>query len=124
MMTFHDLIQAAPESKQQGDRPALKRVFSGQGVNLIVASFLPGQCLPDHTAAHPITVQCLSGALMFTCGEEKAELHPGRIVHVPARELHRVDCPGVEDGLGVSEPSSEPSIMLLSMFPTSTTQIG
>lgn len=108
MLTFHDVMAAAPDPKPQGDRPAIKRIFSGDGVNLIVAVFLPGQCLPDHTAAHPITVQTVSGQLSFTCGDEKATLTPGSLVHVPAYEQHRVD---------YDDPSGDPVVMMISMFP-------
>lgn len=74
-------------------RPGVKRVLQADGVNLILFRFLPGQSLPDHQAAHPITVQVLTGAVDFTYGEQVVRLSPGRIVHLPGLAPHRVDCP-------------------------------
>ena len=108
MMSFHDLCAVAPEPKVEGDRPAIKRIFSGAGVNLIMVVFSKGQCLPDHSAAHPITVQTLTGSVTFSCGECCETLTPGTLVHVPAYERHRVDYAG---------SNGEPVIMMISMFP-------
>lgn len=75
------------------DRGAVKRLLTGDGVNLITFSFAPGQSWPDHQAAHPITVQCLAGTLDFTVGKRTVRLDPGVVVHLKERVLHRVDCP-------------------------------
>lgn len=104
-MSYFQFLSLLPESDSSRQRPGIKRVFSGPGVNLILATFLPGQSLPDHSAIHPITVQCLAGSLSFTCGIEKVVLSSGDLVHVPAHVVHRVDY-----------LSGDKAIMLLSML--------
>lgn len=89
-------------------RPGVKRLLQGDGANLIVFNFCPGQTLPDHKAAHPITVQCLNGSLEFECGGERFPLKQGEIVHLRAHVPHAVYCP--VDAL------SEGNILLLSML--------
>lgn len=103
--TFLDVLDAAPAPRETGDRPAVARLAAEDGVELIAFTFRPGQSLPEHRAAHPITVQCLSGRLDFGVGDERAELVPGRILHLQAGVTHRVDCPG-----------PEASVLLLSML--------
>ena len=61
-------LAEAPEPNAQRPRPAVKRVLSADGGNLILFTFNAGQSLPDHKAAHPITVQTLRGEVLFTCG--------------------------------------------------------
>lgn len=91
-MTVLDLLQAPP-ALREGARPGVQRVLQGDGANVIVFNFAPGQSLPDHKAAHPITVQCLSGVIDFTCGDETVRLAPGVVVHVRDHVVHRVDSP-------------------------------
>ena len=107
-LTTLDLLDEAPEPHPTRPRPAVKRVLSADGANLILFSFLPGQDLPDHKAAHPITVQVLQGAVTFKCGEHGHVLTPGRIVHLPAYVPHAVTC------------SEEPALMLLTMLTPNT----
>ena len=103
-----DLVAEAPPADPSRPRPAVRRVLSADGANLIVFHFAPGQDLPDHMAAHPITVQVLRGAVEFSCGERVEWLEPGRIVHLPARVPH-----------GVTS-TDQPAIMLLTMLTTQT----
>lgn len=107
-LTALNLLDEAPEPNPQRPRPAVKRVLSADGANLILFSFVPGQDLPDHQAAHPITVQVLRGTVTFTCGENKEELGLGRIVHLPAYVPHAVTC------------EEEPALMLLTMLTPNT----
>ena len=105
-MTGLDLRVAAP-APRDGSRPAVQRLLQADGANLIVFTFAPGQELPDHQAAHPITVQCLSGTIDFTCGDETVRLAPGVVAHVRDHVVHRVDCP----------PDAPPaSVLLLTML--------
>ncbi len=92
-MTVLDLISDAPAPDPSRDRGAVQRHHSGDGANIITFSFAPGQSWPDHEAAHPITVQCLAGALDFTVGERTVRLDPGVIVHLPAHVRHAVAAP-------------------------------
>lgn len=107
-MTVLSLIDAAPSPNPARPRPAVQRLLQGDGANLIVFNFAPGQDLPDHQAAHPITVQCLSGTLDFTTGEETVRLKPGMVVHLRDHIVHRVDCP--------PDAPDESNILLLTML--------
>ena len=94
-------IAAPPQPDHPRGRPAVKRLLQGDGANLIAFTFAPGQSFPDHSVAHPITVQCLSGELTFGCGGETIRLAPGTVVHCRERVLHRVDCPDDAPGSNV-----------------------
>ncbi|MBN9644200.1 cupin domain-containing protein [Corynebacterium sp. CCM 8862] len=107
-MTVIPVTDLVPDPKPGKPRPAVKRLFSGDRANLIAFNFCRGQCLPDHKAAHPITVQCLGGSLTFSCGDTTIDLAPGTVAHLPAYSLHRVDCPD-------SAPESG-NILLLTML--------
>ena len=105
-MTVLDLLDAAPAARE-GPRPGVPRLLQGDGANVIAFTFTPGQSLPDHKAAHPITVQCLSGVLDFTCGDETVRLAPGVVAHLRDHVVHRVDCP----------PDADPTnVLLLTML--------
>ncbi|HHU39358.1 MAG TPA: cupin domain-containing protein [Propionibacterium sp.] len=105
-MTVLDLLDAAPAARE-GTRPGVQRLLQGDGANVIAFTFTPGQSLPDHKAAHPITVQCLSGVLDFTCGDETVRLAPGVVAHLRDHVVHRVDCP----------PDADPTnVLLLTML--------
>lgn len=106
-MTTLNLLAAAPAPQPGKRRPSVKRLLQGDGVNLIAFTFTPGQFLPNHNSAHPITVQCLSGTLDFGCGEETVRMSPGVVLHLREKVMHRVDCPADADS---------PAILLLSML--------
>ena len=109
-MTTLNLLDIAPDTDPQRPRPGVQRVLSTDGANLILFSFAPGQSLPDHKAAHPITVQTLRGQLNFTHGEETVTLTPGTIVHLPAYEVHKVEATAAESG------DCTPAVLLLTML--------
>ncbi len=100
-MTVLPLSELALQPDPGRPRPGVKRLLQGDGANLIVFSFAPGQDLPDHKAAHPITVQCLSGTLDFTCGGERVRMAPGTVIHVRERVIHAVECPADAEGFAV-----------------------
>ena len=100
-------LAAPPQPDHPRGRPAVKRLLQGDGANLIAFTFAPGQSFPDHSVAHPITVQCLSGELTFGCGDETIRLTPGAVVHCRERVLHRVDCP---------EDAPDANVLLLTML--------
>lgn len=92
-MTVLDTLSSAPAADPGRARPGVKRQLQGDGANLILFAFAPGQSLDDHQAAHPITVQCTEGRLRFTCGDDVVELRPGIVLHLTSHLTHRVDCP-------------------------------
>lgn len=108
VLTALNLLDEAPAPDSTRPRPTVKRVLSADGANLILFSFTPGQDLPDHKAAHPITVQVLHGSVTFSCGERDETLTPGRVVHLPAYVPHAVAC------------GTEPALMLLTMLTPNT----
>lgn len=106
-MTVFNVLHDAPTPQPDKNRPGVKRLLQGDGANLIAFTFSPGQSLPDHRAAHPITVTAFSGQLTFSYGEETFELSPGVTVHLEAGVTHRVDCPA---------ESTDDAVMLLTML--------
>lgn len=106
-MTVIDLLAYNLPPHPTRPRPGVKRVLQADGVNLIVFNFRPGQALPDHQAAHPITVQVLQGKVDFSCGERTTRLAPGRVVHLPGHTVHSVYCP--------EDSTEDVTVMLLMM---------
>ncbi len=107
-MTVLPLTELSPTPDPRRPRPAVARLLQGDGANLITFTFAPGQNLPDHRAAHPITVQCVSGTLDFGCGGETARLAPGTVIHLREHVVHRVDCP--------ADAPDEANVLLLTML--------
>ncbi|MDN6382860.1 MULTISPECIES: cupin domain-containing protein [Corynebacterium] len=107
-MTVLPLPELAPAPAPARPRPMVKRLLQGGGANLITFTFAPGQDLPDHKAAHPILVQCVSGTLDFGCGEETVRMNPGTVIHLREYVVHRVNCPG--------DAPDEANILLLTML--------
>ncbi|MCF4007734.1 cupin domain-containing protein [Corynebacterium uropygiale] len=103
------VLENLPEPHPTRPRPGVRRLLQADGGNLICFHFLPGQSLPDHRAAHPITVQCLRGTLVFTCEDEEITMEPGVVLHLPAYLIHRVDCPADAD-------PAEQHVLLLTML--------
>ena len=110
VMSALNLLDIAPDTDPHRPRPGVQRVLSADGANLILFSFAPGQSLPNHKAAHPITVQALRGELNFSYGSETIPLTPGSIVHLPAYEVHKVEAAAADSG------TSTPAILLLTML--------
>lgn len=108
VMTPVDVLAQAPPAVPDRVAPVAKRLLQTEGAHLIAFTFAPGQSMPEHQAAHPITVQCLSGQLTFTVGDQTVSLEPGVVIHVPARLRHEVECPPATSG---------PSVLLLTMLP-------
>ncbi|WP_051298187.1 cupin domain-containing protein [Brevibacterium album] len=113
-----DVLALAPaaDPERRNGRPSVKRLLQADGANLIAFTFAPGQSLPEHTAAHPITVQCLSGLLTFTCEGETTVLTPGTVVHCRAHVEHRVDCPEEPAGSVQEGGAAGPNVLLLTML--------
>lgn len=113
-----DLVDLAPPTDPERKRPGVKRILNGERANLILFSFAPGQTLPDHKAAHPITVQTIRGQVKFTCGEKTATLSPGKMVHLPAYKVHSVAAPlpEMDSDSPAEQADAQPALMLLTML--------
>ncbi|WBT07942.1 cupin domain-containing protein [Corynebacterium sp. SCR221107] len=100
-MTVIKTATAAPVPQPDKSRPSAVRYLQGDGANVILFTFTPGQALKEHKAAHPITVECVKGALQFGCQGQEVHLTPGTVVHLTAYVAHEVVCApqlsGVED---------------------------
>jgi len=71
-------------------RVSSARVLKADGVRLMHLAFDTGEALTEHSAAVPITVQCLAGRFRVEAGDESTELSPGGIVYIAARVSHAV----------------------------------
>ena len=100
-------LAAAPQPDHPRGRPSVKRLLQEDGANLVTFTFAPGQSFPDHSVAHPITVQCLSGDLTFGVGEESIRMTPGVVVHCKERVIHWVECP---------DTAPESNVLLVTML--------
>lgn len=96
----------APEPRT-GTPPSITRRLEGDGANLILMTFTPGQVLRSHTTAHPITLQTLRGTLKVTTKEEETVLLPGTVMHLRAMVVHEVAAP---------EDADERNVLLLTML--------
>lgn len=101
------LPQQAPAADPNRSSPVAKRMVRADGGNIIAFTFTPGQSMPEHQAAHPIIVQCVSGYLDFTVEDETVAMEPGVVIHLPTRVPHDVVCP-----VNVTEDS----VLLLTML--------
>lgn len=92
-----ELVQVQPESTVS------RTVFRADGVRVVVFAFDEGQALTEHTAAMPVLLQVLSGALAITADGRTDDLVPGGLMHLDARVPHAVR-------------ASEPAILMLTML--------
>ncbi|ALC06239.1 hypothetical protein CDES_09235 [Corynebacterium deserti GIMN1.010] len=105
-MDFLHLLDLAPAPHPTKNRPSVKRLLNADGANLIAFTFSPGQSLPDHRSAHPVTLQALTGELTVSVDGSTHTLTPGTIIHINAQHTHRVD----------SVLESGDAVLLLSML--------
>lgn len=117
--TLFDVLAHIPPQVNDRPRPAVKRLAQADGGNIIAMNFAPGQVLPEHKAAHPITVQCLQGVLLFTVEGESITLTPGKVIHVKAGVLHDVVCPDSQTAEVSADSPAQPeaeNVLLLTML--------
>lgn len=67
-----------------------RTIIKGDGVNLVLFAFDLGQELSEHTAAMPVLLQVLDGALEVTAASRTVVMTPGDVMYLPAREPHSV----------------------------------
>ncbi len=85
------------------DATVSRTVLKAEGARIVLFSFDTGQELSEHTAAMPVLLHLIDGALTVTAGGETVDLDPGGVIHLPAREAH-------------SLVATQPSRMVLTML--------
>ncbi len=60
-------------------------------VRVVVFAFDTGEQLTEHTAAMPVVVQLLTGAMRFEVAGEAHHLSPGDCVYLAAKEPHSLE---------------------------------
>lgn len=90
---IHVLNAADAPAPRTGTPPAITRKLEGDGANLILMTFTPGQVLRAHTTAHPITLQTLQGTLNVVTDDGEVNLVPGTVMHLRAMIVHEVSAP-------------------------------
>lgn len=80
-----------------------RTVLKAEGARLVLFAFDTGEELSEHTAAMPVLLQVLDGALEIRADGQTVTLKPGGVIHLPTRMPHSV-------------LALEPSRMLLTML--------
>ncbi|MEZ5117765.1 MAG: cupin domain-containing protein [Candidatus Nanopelagicales bacterium] len=70
-----------------------RTVLRGAGAKVVLFAFDTGEELSEHTAAVPVLLQALSGALDVTADGRTVHLRPGGLIHLAARVPHSVVAP-------------------------------
>jgi quercetin dioxygenase-like cupin family protein len=83
-------------------------VVDTDAVRVVLFAFDTGEELTDHTAAMPVVVTVLDGAIRFRVGDQDHDLAPGDVVYLPAHETH---------ALQAQEPSRLSLVMVRSPAP-------
>lgn len=103
---FH-VFDELPPAQPQKNRPAVHRIFHGDGVNAVIFRFSPGHTIPDHRAGHPILISCLRGEIVFTFEGVNTLLTPGTFVHLKKAATHAVRCP---------DTATEDAVLMVTML--------
>ena len=85
------------------DATVSRTALRAEGVRIVLFSFDTGQELTEHTAAMPVLLHLIDGAITLTAGDDTVELLPGGVIHLPARQPH-------------SLVATQPSRMVLTML--------
>jgi quercetin dioxygenase-like cupin family protein len=79
-----DLVEITP------DATVSRTVLRADGVRLVLFGFDSGQDLSEHTAAVPVLLQTVTGALDVTADGRTVRLVPGAVLHLGPRVPHSV----------------------------------
>lgn len=79
------LVTIQPESTVS------RTVLKEEGTRIVVFAFDAGQVLTEHTAAIPVLLSVIEGALLITADGRTEELRPGGIMHMGTRLPHAVE---------------------------------
>lgn len=83
-----ELVAVQPEATVS--RTALK----ADRTNVVLFAFDSGEVLREHTAAVPVLLFVLEGALRITADGRTVDLRPGGLLHLRARVPHAVEAVG------------------------------
>ena len=87
MTVVDDLAALVPLAE---DSTVSRTVLRADGVRVVVFAFDTDQELSEHTAAVPVLVWVLDGAVRFGAEGRETVLRPGGLVHLDARVPHWV----------------------------------
>lgn len=87
----------------QPESTVSRTVMKAEGVRIVMFAFDTGQVLTEHTAAMPVLISVISGALDITADGRTERLVPGGVIHLETRVPHAVE-------------ALEPTIMALTML--------
>lgn len=97
LATLDGAVSVQPESTVS------RTVMKAEGVRIVMFAFDTGQVLTEHTAAMPVLISVISGALDITADGRTERLVPGGVIHLETRVPHAVE-------------ALEPTIMVLTML--------
>ena len=85
-----DLHNLAGLIQVQPSATVSRTVMRAEGVRLVLFAFDTGEQLSEHTAAMPVVLLVLEGALSITADDRTIELTPGGLIHLETRTPHSV----------------------------------
>lgn len=88
--TMTDLADLASRVDLAPDATVSRTVMRAEGAKLVLFAFDEGQELTEHTAAVPVLLLTVTGALRVTADGRSVELRPGDVIHLGTRLPHAV----------------------------------
>ena len=85
-----DLSDIASMIQINEEATVSRTVMHAEGVRLVLFSFDTGEILSEHTAAMPVILQTLEGALEIEADGRTVVLRPGDVIHFDTRLPHAV----------------------------------
>ena len=70
--------------------PRATTLLREEGLRCFLLHLKASEEMPEHKTRGAITVQCLQGLVLFTEGEDRAELVPGAVISVRGGSPHSV----------------------------------
>lgn len=75
----------------QDDSTVSRTVLKAEGTRCVLFAFDAGQVLTEHTAAMPVLITVLSGALRVLADGQDVVLRAGGVIHMATRLPHAVE---------------------------------
>lgn len=70
--------------------PRATPLFRESGLRGLLLHLNAGEQIPEHQTKGAISVQCLTGEAVFSCGSEQVTLRPASLVSLPPGAPHSV----------------------------------